>query len=305
VEDTAVRWPKETKVAVCLTGDIDRAWDLADGRLERILEVLDKFGIKCTFPVCGQVFSEDPDCIEQIISHSDEIAGHGDIHKGFRGQSHTEQKRRIEETMKIIREHSGIKINGFRAPDVNMDMVTLKVADELGLSYDSSHMIGEAILINFRGRSIEIRNKTLRHVINDSIEAIKEPSRCFTLDYKGLGVFGSKEDNYSPFNPISEGQKLGIVEIPMSYLDDYGIIEAARIKNWKKTAEIWKRNFDYYYEKKGLYVLDAHPRRVGMKEYIGALKSFLEYAVSQENVWFPTLTELATWWKKNRPQGHT
>jgi len=301
MEDITVKWPKEAKVAVCLTGDIDRAWDLSNGRLERILEVLDDFGVKFTFPITGRVFFEDSDTrarVEQIIDHGDEIAGHGDVHKGFRDQSYDEQKRRMEETMKIIREFSGIKINGFRAPDVNMDIVTLKVADELGLFYDSSHMIGEAILVNFRGRFIEIRNKTLRRVISDPIEVIKGPSKRFSLDYKGVGIFGDKEDHCLPFNPFFEGQKLGILEIPMSYLDDYGLIEAARIRNWKKIAEIWKRNFDYHYRREGLYVLEAHPRRIGMREYVGALRSLVEYAINQNDVWFATLTELATWWNK-------
>jgi len=293
-----VKWPKEAKVAVCLTGDVDRAWDLTNGRLERILEVLDDFGIKFTFPITGQVFFEDSDCVGQIIDHGDEIAGHGDVHSGFRGQSYAEQKRRMEETMKIIREFSGIKINGFRAPDVNMDIVTLKVADELGLSYDSSHMVGEAILVNFRGRFIEIRKKTLRRVISDLIDVIKSPLKRFSLDYKGVGIFGDKENQCLPFNPIFEGKRLGIFEIPMSYLDDYGLIEVARIRNWKKIAEIWKRNFDYHYRKEGLYVLETHPRRIGMREYVGALKALVEYAIGHKDVWFATLTELATWWKK-------
>jgi hypothetical protein len=180
-----------------------------------------------------------------------------------------------------------------------MDIVTLKVAGELGLSYDSSHEIGEAILVNFRGRFIEIRSKALRRVISDSIEVIKGPSRRFArIAYKGVGIFGRKEDGCLPFNPIFEGQKLGILEIPVSHLDDSNLIEETRIRNWNKIADIWKKNFDYYNGKNGLYVLEAHPRRIGRKEYIGALQSLIEYAIDQNDVWFATLTELATWWRE-------
>lgn len=56
--------------------DIDHSRDLADGRLERMLEVFDDCGIKYTFPTTAQVFLENPDSMRQTGDQGPEIAGH-------------------------------------------------------------------------------------------------------------------------------------------------------------------------------------------------------------------------------------
>jgi len=295
------RWPKGAKVAVCLTGDVDSPYDLVNGRLERVFEVLDDYQLKYTFFITAQFCGKILDSIKEMISHGDEIAGHGDVHEAFRGQSYEEQRKRMERMIRVIREVCGVKINGFRAPKLKGDIISSKVADELGLSYDSSYGTVEAGWINLKGEFIKIKRKKLRHFLINCIKVIKlKKSKFLTRPFlKGVGGFMREEyeSGCLPFHPIYNGQQLDILAIPFSEMDDYYLIEKAHIKNWKKIAEIWKSNFDDHYERNDLHVLLAHPVRVGKKEYIKALRSFVEYAIGKGDVWFATLSELTTWWK--------
>ncbi len=75
---------------------------------------------------------------------------------------------------------------------------------------------------------------------------------------------------YLPFIPEIDGEKLDILVIPTSNVDDYSLIEVGpKLKNWKKVAKVWQRIYDDTYAANSLYVLLAHPRITGRKEFIG------------------------------------
>jgi len=289
-------WPHGVKAAVCLTGDVDRACDsFVDGRIERILDALDDYKVKYTFPITAHVFLEDIDSIKRIVKHGDEIAGHGDVHKFFRGQSYEEQKKRMRKMIKLIVESSGIRIKGFRAPGLKGDLITSKAANDLGLLYDSSTPFYETEWINVGGKLFKVRNKKLRVFMTDCTQILRsfrrlQPWRKGSLNKK-------KETSYYPYSPFFNGKRLEILEIPVSSMCDYYLIDLRGYKNWKKVAKIWQSNFEDRYRKGGLFVLLAHPSRIGRKKYIKTLRSFIEYATKNDDVWFATLTELTKWWK--------
>jgi len=296
-------WPHGVKAAVSLTGDVDRACDsFVDGRIERILDALDDYKVKYTFPITSHVFLEDIDSIKCIIKHGDEIAGHGDVHEFFRGQSYKEQRKRMEKMMKMIKESSGISIKGFRAPGLKGDLITCKAANDLGLLYDSSAVFYETNWIQIRGRLFKVRNKKLRVFMSDCAQIWKsfrhlQPWRKNSLNKK-------KEASYLPYSPVFNGKRLKTLEIPVSSMDDYYLIDVRGYKNWKKVAKIWQSNFEDRYRKRGLFVLLAHPSRIGRKKYIKALRSFIEHAIKNDDVWFATLTELTKWWKSRNKSIH-
>jgi peptidoglycan/xylan/chitin deacetylase (PgdA/CDA1 family) len=310
-KEVTARWPKEAKAALCLTGDIDYSEDLSNGRLERIFEVLDDFKVKYTFPITSQVFLRNFDKIRQIMKHGDEIAGHGDIHETFKGQTYEKQRARLKRMMEQIREISGLRIKGFRAPYIEGDQITIKAASDLGLLYDSSPGIGEPLSLQIVGKEVlRIRDGKIRNFLYECVQG--RPPKVIWL----LEVFSRFQPFVTPlyslcekeivlgydlpYNPEVNGKKLDILTIPVSAMDDYSLIERGpRYKNWHKITAAWKKNFDDHYFNNSLYVLLAHPLRIGRTEYINALRSFVEYAINKNDVWFTTLAELAEWWNKN------
>jgi len=304
-------WPKDAKAAVCLTGDIDSPHDVTEGRLERLWETLDDYKVKYTFPTTAQAILENPEIARQITKHGDEIAGHGDVHIEFRDQSYEEQKGRLTRMMGTIERVSGLRVRGFRAPYLLEDATTIKVADDLGLLYDSS-ITDQGAWCWHLGEKLSqaIDSKNVREMATNYMARLKGmPALTKGLSHlrpllegassKGFGELPDSQ----PFNITFQGKSLNIFLVPVSSNDDYQLIDIGpRLTDWKKVAAVWKKDFDHYYERGGLYVLLAHPMRIGCKEYIGALRSLIEYANSKGDVWFATLTEIAEWWRKNQEE---
>jgi len=293
-------WLNERRAAVCLTCDIDRKDYAAEGRLERILDVLDDQGLKSTFFIPAETMRQDPRIAAEIVAQGSEVAGHGDTHRGYKGESYWEQAKRMSRMIETIQDVVNIKVKGFRAPRLSEDRNTMKAANDSGLIYDSSITCREAWRWNLVGRLREtVRNETLsrllsraREIDGPSIPAHVRP--VAELFYEACFGHLHRDD---PFHPVVKGKKLRILEIPMSNRDDHQLINVwPRYRNWRKLALAWREDFDRRYGRNGLYVLLFHVQLTGTKRYIKALEDFVQYA-TDKNVWFPTLAELAEWWR--------
>ena len=68
-------------------------------------------------------------------------------------------------------------------------------------------------------------------------------------------------------------------------------------ENPRLALEVWKDEFDIIYEE-GLYIMFlAHPQQIGQPSRIKALRNFIEYVMSHDNVWITTAGELANYIK--------
>ena len=294
-----MQWYENARAAVCLTGDIDASKDIAEGRLGRMLDVLDDYKVRCTFPIVAQALQEDPEIAEQITLRKHEIAGHGDVHREFRGQSYSEQKKRLKRMIEIMETISGQRIKGFRAPFLAGDVTTIKAESNLGLLYDNTITTGQARWFHLE-RKLSQKNEIIRTLLKN-LSKIKKMTKTPKIFYRLHPLFyvSGFESNDQPFH-LNLNRKLAILLIPISDLDDYHLIDVGpRYKDWRKVAEVWKRCLSHRYERNGLYVLSAHPLRIGTKKYVKALESFIEHAISKDDVWFATLTELAEWFNKS------
>lgn len=287
--------PVNTSGMICLTGDVDHAYDLDEGRLERIFEVLDAFDAKYTFPATAQVFTKGIDKIKQVVDHGDEIAGHGDIHAPFRGQDYHLQKRRMEAMLRAIYQASGLKINGFRAPGLKGDPTTSRVANDLGLLYDSSTGILEEGWVSIGGKWIDTRSGGFRKLLSLYRHFVRKVrssgSRHGSSAISSSNV--SSQTSFRPHRPFYDDMQLNVVTIPVSKWDDYYLIDILKIRDPKKIANIWRQNFVAHRLNGEPYVLLAHPLRIGRRESTPALRLFLEHATSMDDTCFLTLTELA------------
>jgi len=268
------RWPDEGRAGVCLTCDIDRGDDVTEGRLERILNLLDDQRIKATFFIPADVISQDPTIATAVLAQGSEISGHGDTHREYKGQTYREQLSRISRMAEIIQDIADIRVKGFRAPRLYEDANTIKAANDLGLSYDSSITCREAWRwSHFERLQENVRDHRIRSFLS-RVKVLDGPSvpnrvRPFAEILYEV-CFGCQAKDY-PFYSIVDRKRLKILEIPMSNRDDHQLIRIwPRYHGWRRLAQAWREDFIHRYERNGLHVLLFHVQLTGTVEYRGS-----------------------------------
>lgn len=105
--------------------------------MPHILDVLDKYGIKATFFSTGRTIEDYPDIIKEIQRRGHQIGYHAYAHEVMTELSSGQQRVVFENYLKVMNK-TGIKFTGFRGPHYEANGVTLKLAKEFGLCYDST-----------------------------------------------------------------------------------------------------------------------------------------------------------------------
>lgn len=156
-----VEWPEGKKCAVMFSFDVDgdTTWEngnrgfpngekyiksLSVGQygpkrgVDRILDKLDKYGVKATFFVPGLTAERYPDLIKRIDDAGHEIGHHGYAHERFAGKTTEEQIEIIEKTQRIFKDLLGHEAVGFRTPSGDWAENTPQLLYERGFEYSSS-----------------------------------------------------------------------------------------------------------------------------------------------------------------------
>ncbi len=125
---------------------IDRAdWDRLEHRVERnsdaVLELFDRAGIKATFFTLGWVAERHPLLIRRIVEAGHEIASHGYDHARVFNLTAEQFRADIDRTCKLLEDHGGKPVTGYRAPSFSIDKRTPwahEILAEAGYRYSSS-----------------------------------------------------------------------------------------------------------------------------------------------------------------------
>ena len=156
-----LKWPEGKKCAVMFTFDVDgdTTWEngnrgLPNGEkyikslsvgqygpkrcVDRILDMLDRYGVKATFFVPGLTAERYPDVIMRIAEAGHEIGHHGYAHERFAGKTTEEQIEIIEKTQAIFKKLIGHEVTGFRTPSGDWAKITPQLLYERGFRYSSS-----------------------------------------------------------------------------------------------------------------------------------------------------------------------
>jgi polysaccharide deacetylase family protein (PEP-CTERM system associated) len=108
---------------------------------QRLLGVLAKHNVKCTFFVLGEVAEKFPDEIRAIHKAGHEIASHGYRHLPLYAQKQDEFEKEMRGSLDFLQQLTGEPVLGFRAPFFSIREDSLWAIDSLhrlGLKYDSS-----------------------------------------------------------------------------------------------------------------------------------------------------------------------
>lgn len=106
--------------------------------VDRILEVLEERGIRATFFTPGWVAEQYPDKLKAIVEKGHEIAALGYRHEHMALLSEEEQESAIKKGIQAIEKVCGVTPKGFRSPEGELTLDTLRIAKKNGLVYSSN-----------------------------------------------------------------------------------------------------------------------------------------------------------------------
>ena len=101
---------------------------------ERILKILDKYGVKATFFVIGVNIQNYPEPLKKIYAAGHEIGNHSYSHDNVKDLDASTARVEMEKCEQVIRDTVGISTSVFRPPRGACNPDVLKSARELGYS---------------------------------------------------------------------------------------------------------------------------------------------------------------------------
>lgn len=109
--------------------------------LPRLLDIYDKYGVKSTFFVLGQLAELKPNIVKLIIAHGQEVGSHGyqhDYRRAFDVMTLDEQIAELRQSKVLLEQIGGQEVVSFRAPALRVNSDTPVALREAGYKYDSS-----------------------------------------------------------------------------------------------------------------------------------------------------------------------
>jgi polysaccharide deacetylase family protein (PEP-CTERM system associated) len=120
-------------------------WPTLESRVtrstERLLDILDRDGVRATFFVLGWVAERHPALVREIASLGHEIACHGHGHRMIQHLTRKEFEQDVGQAKRALEDATGRGVLGYRAPTFSIMRETLWSLDvlaEAGFRYDSS-----------------------------------------------------------------------------------------------------------------------------------------------------------------------
>ena len=261
------------KTIVCISGDING--DFEDKtRLKEYLSIMDKYNVKATFPTTLDIAERYTDRIKLILKKGHEVAGHGDVHKEFRGTTLQEQTERVRKMVDGFFDILGLELKGFRAPWCKWDRNTHIALSKVGLKYDSSI---KRLEILFRLPYIRRKNMDIKYY-----NYIKPFLRLSAQLYN----ISQKSSRYPYFIAPD------LLEIPVLGYSDYYLISSPKGPGYtkldvEKIGSVWLENLKCLSNRGGVIVIDAHPGFFS-PDYVEALDYFIKNAL-KNGAMFKTL----------------
>lgn len=141
-------WPQAKRAAYAFTADTESA--AMRTAVPSLLDIFQRLGLADfgTFFIVGAAGGDpgsegavdNPEVVQALLAAGAEIAGHGDLHLRFAGQTEAVQTQRLQSMRQLIETSApGVPaLLGFRGPGLAVDRATWRAAATAGLAYDSS-----------------------------------------------------------------------------------------------------------------------------------------------------------------------
>jgi peptidoglycan/xylan/chitin deacetylase (PgdA/CDA1 family) len=232
--------------------------------VERILNLLDRKGIKATFFTPGHTAETYPDSVKAIVAAGHEIGHHGYLHENPCALETREREEQVLlRGLDALDKIAGVRPTGYRSPAWDNSPYTIELLLEYGFRYESSLMATD-----------------------------------FTPYFCRVG------DVIQQDGPYLFGEPSALVEMPVNWLlDDYPHFEFMSWPNkinpglsaGSKVEEIWREEFDYMRAEvpNGVLTLTMHPQISGRGYRMLMLERLIDYFATFDDLAFTTLGEAA------------
>jgi len=177
-------WPEGHRCAVFISFDYDASsaemWRLpldvvaqSKGRfapkvaIPRILDMLDRQGVRTTFFTPGWTADSYPESVEEIVSRGHEVAGHGYQHERMTEISAEAEEAAFERMMAAL-ERVGVEPEGYRAPYWLVGDRTIRHLMRLGFRYSSNFMDDDMpYMLRYRGEDTGLVELPVEWMLDD------------------------------------------------------------------------------------------------------------------------------------------
>lgn len=237
----------------------------------RLLDLLRKYDLKCSWFVPGHSVETFPAEFDLIVSAGHEVGLHGYSHENPLSMSPEQQADVLGHSMSLITDRTGRAPTGYVAPwwEVSEEAVNLLL--EAGIKYDHS----------------------LMH--HDFLPYFVPVGESWTpIDYSKPAVDWMK--------PMNLGQRSSLIEIPASwYLDDLPpmmFIKSAPNSHGfvspRDLEVLWRDQFDWVYSNMdyAVFTMAIHPDVSGRPQVLLMLERLIEYISGHTGVSWRTFQEI-------------
>ena len=120
----------------------ERIADMVEQKtLPMLLDLYEKYEVKSTFFVLGELAKIRPNIVKMIANRQQEVASHGfthDYQHAFDVLSYEEQVRELQDSKDLLEQICGQEVVSFRAPALRVNHDTPMALQEAGYKFDSS-----------------------------------------------------------------------------------------------------------------------------------------------------------------------
>lgn len=214
-------WPAPYRAAYLIEMDTEDGF--ANAR--HFAAMMEAHGLRSTFYSLTSEARRYPHLVRRLAERH-EIAFHGDVHDGFRGQSAAEQGRRLERMLAEMRAITGgaIPTVGFRAPREEYDRVTERLLHEKGFRHHAADPERTDARLPFFSESGSADPETALVVLprtqNDDIS-------LHAGDLSENAPQRLREAMLADFHNVLEMGGLGLLSVHSQYFGDDGALHAA------------------------------------------------------------------------------
>ena len=261
--------------------DISRGMFAGEVGVPRILNMLDRLGIKATWFIPGHSIQTFPEQMKGIVDAGHEIGVHGYSHENPIAMTPEQEEIVLDYCIDLITDLSGRRPTGYVAPWWEFSPVTNELLLKKGIKYDHS-----LIHHDFQPYYVRVGDKWTK------IDYTKQPKEWM--------------------KPLVRGEETDLIEIPASwYLDDMPPMMFIKSSpnshgfvNPHDVEESWRDQFDWVYREYdyAVFTMTVHPDVSGHPQVLMMLERMHAYITGHVGTSFHTFDEIADDFSRRSPR---
>jgi len=232
----------------------------------RVLDLLDRFGIRATWFIPGHTADTYPSAVEDIVKRGHEIGHHGYCHENPVALEQPKERKILEMGLESLERVTGKRPIGYRSPSWDLSPNSIDLLLEYGFVYDSSMMGNDFSPYWCRqGDQYDLESK---YKFGKPVELLEMPVTW------GL-------DDFPFFEYVSLPNKL-----------------YPGLRSPEQVFDIWMGDFDYMRTNipNGVFILTMHPQVIGRGHRMLFLEKILTY-MNSTGIRFMRMIDYVQEWK--------